>query len=92
VATVWQDKKEVYVLSTCTDANANGKVYRRQLDGTRIEVPYPASIMCYNRNMAGVDRGDQLRRYYSVRLKRKKNYKYIWMLTHSTRLSHRKNC
>ena len=78
VATVWQDKKEVYILSTCTDANANGKVCRRQLDGTRIEVPYPASIICYNRNMAGVDRGDQLRKYYSVRLKCKKNYKYIF--------------
>ena len=31
--------------------------------------------------MAGVDKGDQLRKYYSVRLKCNKNYKYIfWFL------------
>ena len=34
--------------------------------------------MNYNNYMGGVDRNDQLRQYYSIRLKGRKCYNYIW--------------
>ena len=39
------------------------------------------AVVLYNKFMAGVDKGDQLRQYYRVRTKCLKNYKYIfWFL------------
>ena len=39
------------------------------------------AVVLYNKYMAGVDKGDQLRQYYRVRTKCMKNYKYIfWFL------------
>ena len=39
------------------------------------------AIISYNKWMGGVDRGDQLRQYYQLRLKSRKVYKYIfWFL------------
>ena len=56
-------------------------VSRRKRDGSRAEVMCPSAIATYTRNMGGVDKGDQLRKYYSVRLKCTKNYKYVfWFL------------
>ena len=44
-------------------------------------VDCPSSIVAYNKFMGGVDRGDQLRSYYHVRLKSRKFYKYVfWFL------------
>ena len=38
-------------------------------------------IETYNKYMGGVDKNDQLREYYHVRLKSRKYYKYLfWML------------
>ena len=51
---------------------------RRQRDGTQISVLCPESIILYNKYMGGVDRGDQLRGYYSCRMKSRKFYKYIF--------------
>ena len=55
-----------------------GTVLRRLQDGSRIPVPCPESIISYNKFMGGVDRGDQLRGYYSCRTKSRKFYKYIY--------------
>ena len=49
-----------------------------QKDGSQISVPCPQAIMSYNVYMGGVDRGDQLRGYYSCRTKSRKFYKCIF--------------
>lgn len=52
-----------------------------QKDGSTISVTCPAAVPLYNRYMGGVDRNDQLRKYYHVRLKCRKYYRYIfWFL------------
>ena len=53
-------------------------VLRRQKDGSRISVPCPMSVLDYNTYMGSIDRGDQVRGYYSCRTKRRKFYKYIF--------------
>ena len=55
-----------------------GTVLWRQKDRTRITVPCPLSIIDYSQFMGGVDRGDQVRGYYSCRTKCRKFYKYIF--------------
>ena len=72
------DRKVVSVLSTNTQPTATGTVLRKQRDGTRIPVPCPQAIISYNEFMGGVDRGDQVRGYYSCRMKSRKFYKYIF--------------
>ena len=42
------------------------QVLRRPKDGTRVSVPCPEAVYKYNRYMGGVDKGDQLRKYYHV--------------------------
>ena len=78
VATVWQDKRQVTMLSTLCDGDATKPVKRREKDGTEVCVDCPQCIITYNNHMGGVDRGDQLRQYYRVRLKCRKYYKYIY--------------
>ena len=65
--------------SACQPSDA-GYVLRRQLDGSWIPVPCPASIISYmyNKCMGGVDHGDQLRGHYSCRTKSRKFYKCIF--------------
>ena len=77
-ASAWKDRKVVTVISTTTQPTAVGTVLRRQKDGSRIPVPCPEAIITYNEFMGGVDRGDQLRGYYSCRTKSRKFYKYIF--------------
>ena len=78
-AVVWQDKKQVNVLSTLNNPSSTITVSRKQKDGSQITLSCPTAISTYNSHMAGVDKGDQLRRYYSLRLKSRKNYKYIYI-------------
>ena len=77
-ASAWRDNKVFIVMSTCRQPNEHGSVLRRQRDGTRISLPCPAAVVSYNTYMGGVDRGDQLRGYYSCRSKSHKFYKYIF--------------
>ena len=77
-AVVWQDKKAVNVLSTLSQPGSLASVSRRQRDGTLRDVASPSAITMYTKHMGGVDLGDQLRKYYGVRLKCNKNYKYIF--------------
>ena len=80
-ATVWQDNQPVAVVATNSDPTVSMTVQRRNRDGSRIAVPCPQSIAMYNMFMGGVDRNDQLRGYYGVRMKCRKLYKYIfWFL------------
>ena len=81
VATIWKDKRKVAILSTMTPAQAVTTVEHRQPDRITKDIPCPQAIATYNAHMGGVDKGDQLRNYYKVRLKCMKYYKYIfWFL------------
>ena len=75
------------VMSTCTQPSETGTVLRRQKDGTRLSVECPESVIAYNRFMGGVDRGDQLRGYYSCRMKSRKFYKYIFHFLFDTSIT-----
>lgn len=81
VATVWKDTKHVKMLSTMNHPDSTTTVNRKLHDGSTVDVSCPQCIDDYNHYMSGVDKGDQLRGYYHVRLKCRKNYKYIfWFL------------
>ena len=76
-ASSWMDRKVVTVMSTTSQPEPS-TVLRRQKDGSRLSIPCPMSIVDYNTFMGGVDRGDQVRGYYSCRTKCRKFYKYIF--------------
>ena len=81
MASVWMDKKPVHLLSTLAQADVTHTAQRKQKDGSRLSVQCPDAVVLYNQYMAGVDKGDQLRQYYRVRTKCRKNYKCIfWFL------------
>ena len=78
---VWQDKRPVTTIATNSDPTTSDTVQRKKRDGTSTSYSCPHSVSKYNRYMGGVDRNDQLRSYYHVRLKSRKHYKYIfWFL------------
>ena len=81
VATVWQDTKPVVMLSSQHDPNTTTTVRRKKGDGSVLHVTCPQVIVDYNAHMGGVDLGDRYRKYYQVRMKSRKFYKYIfWFL------------
>ena len=86
-AIVWQDKRQVSVLSTLTTPDDTVPIRRKEKDGTQITLSCPTAIAMYNRHMAGVDKGDQLRCYYRLRLKFMKNYKYIFFFLLDTAIT-----
>ena len=67
VATVWRDRRLVYVMSTNSDPRTAATVQRKDRDGTSHTVPSPKSVVDYNKFMGGVDHADQLHNYYNVR-------------------------
>ena len=69
VMTVWQDTKAICCASTNSDPNTTQTITRKQKDGSVLKVNCPESIVSYNAKMGGVDRNDQLRGYYSIKLK-----------------------
>ena len=78
VADAWRDNKVVTLMSTSTQPGEIGSVMCRQRDGTCTSVTCPKSITDYNTYTSRVDRGDQLRGYYSCLSKSRKFYKYIY--------------
>ena len=78
VAVAWKDNKVVNIASTLASPDDTTTVNRTQKNGSRLAVPCPRSVALYNEYMGGVDRGDQLRGSYHIRLKCMKNYKYIF--------------
>ena len=78
---LWQDNKPVTVIATNSDPTQMDSVSRKHKDGSSHSYQCPPAIAEYNKKMGGVDNNDQLRRYYHVRLKCRKYYKYIfWFL------------
>ena len=69
MAVVWQDKRSVHGLSMLPQQGETVQVSRRERDGSRVEVSCPSAILTYTKYMGGVDLGDQLCKYYCVRLK-----------------------
>ena len=65
---LWRDNRVVTVLSTNAQPQEQEVVQRRD-DGHRVDVPCPEAMPLYQMYMGGVDRNDQLRQYYHVRLK-----------------------
>ena len=76
-ACAWLDRKVVMAMFSNSQPSSTASVLRRQKDHTRTPVRCPESILLYNKYMGGVDRGDQLRGYYTCRTKSRKFYKYI---------------
>ena len=68
----------VNIVSTLASPTDTTSVNRTQKDGTKVAVPCPRSVALYNEYMGGVDNGEQLRGSYPVRLKCRKNYKYVF--------------
>ena len=79
--TVWQDIRPVTFMSSGHNPDHTRSVHRKKVDGSRVEVDCPEHIVDYNKFMAGVDKRDQYRGYYHIRMKSCKCYKYIfWFL------------
>ena len=86
VMTVWQDTKAICCPSTNSHPNTIQTITRKQKDGSVLNVNCPESIVSYNAKMVGVDRNDQLRGYYSIKLKSRKNYMYLFLLQSTSQL------
>ena len=66
------------VIYTNSDPQSVTSILRPQSDGSKEEVECPLALKSYNKYMGGVDRGDQLRKYYRCKAKSRKFYKYIF--------------
>ena len=64
--------------STSTDSEV-AYLYHCGKTQRQVVVPCPLAIGIYNEFMAGVDNNDQLRGYYSVRIKSRKTYKCLFL-------------
>ena len=80
-ALLWCDNRVVTLLSTNAQPQQHSTVQRKEHDGSHSDIPCPVGMELYNRYMGGVDKNDQLRQYYHVRIKSRKFYRYIfWFL------------
>ena len=78
---LWQDTKPVLATSTAHKPGSTTTITRKQGNGNTISIQCPMAVVHYNHYMGGVDIGDQYRKYYQVRMKSHKAYKYIfWFL------------
>ena len=75
---LWQDNRPVVLISSNTSPTEVSTVERKLKNGTQTTVSCPKAVTEYNKYIGGVDRNDQLRKYYGIRLKGRKCYKYIW--------------
>ena len=78
ITVLWQDSKPIACASTNIDAQCTSIVKRKKNDGSTLSIPCPMSITHYNKKMGGVDRNDQLRGYYGIKIKSQKFYKYLF--------------
>ena len=60
---------------------------QQKAKGWHKSVSCPEAVYKYNRYMGGVDKGDQLCKYYHVRLKCQKNYEYIFWFAFDTAIT-----
>ena len=72
VLTIWQDRKPVYLLSTCCEPLGPDTVTRKGPDGKAQEIPCPHSLKLSTQYMGGVDRSDRMVRTYSTSRRSKK--------------------
>ena len=80
VATIWQDKKAVRLLSTCCQPEGTDSVKRRRGSQGPVELSCPPALKLYTEHMGGVDRSDRMVRTYSVSRRSKK----WWYIAFST--------
>ena len=68
VATVWKDKCIIHFLITIHMAKCSLPITakRREKDGTQKDVECPPCLPDYQKFMRGIDRGDQMMRYYNA--------------------------
>ena len=76
--TIWLDTKIVMMAATNSQPNEVIDVKRKLKNGSSIMVNCPSSVVAYNKYIGGVDRNDQVRKYYHVRMKSRKSYKYFF--------------
>ena len=79
VATIWQDKRSVYLLSCCK-ATGNDSVSRQGKERKAQLVPCPPSVKLYTSKMGGVDRSDRMVRTYSTSRRGKKWWYRLFLL------------
>jgi hypothetical protein len=72
VATIWQDKQPVRLLSTCCNPEGPDSVKRRRRNQDSIALSCPPAVKLYTKYMGGVDRSDRMVRTYSVSRRSKK--------------------
>jgi len=75
----WMDTREVSVCSTIHPAFSGGAVQGKDGHWAVKDIPCPAPITAYNKNMGGVDLSDQLIQYYSTHRKTARWYRTLFM-------------
>ncbi|KAK7108475.1 hypothetical protein V1264_016211 [Littorina saxatilis] len=76
VATVWQDKRTIALLST-NEQPVVGSALRQTGKGRKEQKAIPQPILTYNKNMGGVDNFDAHRAYYPVGRPCRKWWRYL---------------
>ena len=66
MATLWQDKQAVRILSSCCEPQGADTVTRRRRNQNSTSLPCPPAVKMYSQYMGGVDRSDRMVRTYSV--------------------------
>ena len=86
LAIKWMDKKQVNIISTCSQPIVEEVSRRSKAVGQgRQNVTIPSAVLDYNKNMNDVDLADQYRAYYSVGRSGSKWWRYcFWFLVQTS--------
>ena len=76
--TVWHDSRPVTFMSSGHNPVHTKLVQRKKGDGIVVHVDCLECVFDYNQYMGGVDKGDQFKKYYHIRVKSRKSYKYLF--------------
>ncbi|XP_041366786.1 piggyBac transposable element-derived protein 5-like [Gigantopelta aegis] len=76
-AIIWQDKKQVSVLSSLSPPQDIPQAGRR-IGNTRVQLNQPHSVHSYNKYMNGIDKHDQYHLKYDVSRESKRWWKYLF--------------